>query len=366
MGMNEKDGAQSFLKSFVEQFENPLGQDDPLPLAPLSRTVTLEEVKGESLDLGLRLLSARNAPGWLSASMCHAAVTELLKDDLSPFHCPKDPEQQQEGEAETVLLQSEPVQRLFINKLREVGVAWQKQLPNPTPRSSRSRLCSVHAIRNTRRKMEDRHVILPEFNRLFGLQDGVEREYYAVFDGHGGRMRSGSTGVAVLLAADWLTVSWLGDSQAMVVKKGEPVILMDPHKPEREDEKKRIEDLGGCIAFMGCWRVNGTYAVSRAIGDFDQKPYVSNAADCSSVQLSGDEDYVLLACDGFFDVLRPADVPALVLEALREAGGSGENVAQSLVAQAKAAGSSDNITVLLVFLHEPRDLLLSETTAGQV
>lgn len=34
-----------------------------------------------------------------------------------------------------------------------------------------------------------------------------------------------------------------------------------------QDEKKRIEDLGGCIAFMGCWRVNGTYAVSRAIGE---------------------------------------------------------------------------------------------------
>lgn len=68
------------------------------------------------------------------------------------------------------VLQSEPVQRLFINKLREVGVAWQKQLPNPAPRSSRSLLCSVHAIRNTRRKMEDRHVILPEFNQLLGLQ----------------------------------------------------------------------------------------------------------------------------------------------------------------------------------------------------
>lgn len=410
MGTNERDGAQTFLKSFLEEFVNPLGHDDPLPLAPLSRIVTLEEAKGESLDLGLRLLSARNAPGWLSASMCHAAVTELLKDDLSPFHCPKDPEQQQEAEAEVVLLKSEPVQRWFINKLREVGMAWQKQLPNPTPHSTRSRLCSVHAIRNTRRKMEDRHVILPEFNQLFGIQDGVEREYYAVFDGHGGvdaatyssthlhvilsqqemlksdtsaafkssfiqtddkfliksrreRMRSGSTGVAVLLAADWLTVSWLGDSQAMLVKKGEPVILMDPHKPDREDEKKRIEDLGGCIAFIGCWRVNGTYAVSRAIGDFDQKPYVSNAADCSSVQLSGDEDYVLLACDGFFDVLQPADVPAMVLEALRDAGGSGQDVAQSMVAQAKAAGSSDNITVLLVFLREPRDLLMSDTAA---
>ncbi|GAA6085452.1 protein phosphatase 1F isoform X1, partial [Tachysurus ichikawai] len=58
MGTKDQDGAQSFLKSFVEEFVNPLGHDDPLPLAPLSRTVTLEEVKGESLDLGHRLLTA--------------------------------------------------------------------------------------------------------------------------------------------------------------------------------------------------------------------------------------------------------------------------------------------------------------------
>lgn len=253
-------------------------------------------------------------------------------------------------------------------------------------------------------------MILKEFNQLLGLKDGVDREYYAVFDGHGGvdaatyaathlhiilsqqealkshaatafkssftqtddmfkikakreRLRSGSTGVAVLLTSDHLTVSWLGDSQAMLVRQGEPVTLMDPHKPEREDEKKRIEDLGGCIAFMGCWRVNGTYAVSRAIGDFDQKPYVSNEADSSSVHLNGDEDYVLLACDGFFDVVRPGDVPGLVLEALREGRGSGEDVAQSLVAQAKAAGSSDNITVLLVFLKEPQQLLTHEMSS---
>ncbi|KAJ8391732.1 hypothetical protein AAFF_G00086820 [Aldrovandia affinis] len=101
--------------------------------------------------------------------------------------------------------------------------------------------------------------------------------------------------------------------------------------PLTHDEKRRIEDLGGCIAFMGCWRVNGTYAVSRAIGDFDQKPYISSDADCASVRLSGDEDYVLLACDGFFDT--------------------------GLVAHAKSAGSSDNITVLLLFLHSPEQLL---------
>lgn len=78
------------------------------------------------------------------------------------------------------MVQSEPLQRLFINKLREVGVAWQKQLPNQTPRSSRSCLCSVHAIRNTRRKMEDRHVMLSEFDQLFGLQVRGQAPYHAL------------------------------------------------------------------------------------------------------------------------------------------------------------------------------------------
>ncbi|KAM6954494.1 protein phosphatase 1F [Aplochiton taeniatus] len=375
--------------------------------------------------------------------MSHAALVNLLKDDLSPFHCPKeDQNQNQEEEQEVVLLQSEPSQRLFINKLREVGVAWHQRLPSPSlPAGSPapSPLCSVHAIRNTRRKMEDRHVSLPHLNQLAAIKDGGVRRYYAVFDGHGGvdaanfaalhlhvalgqqgalqsdpatafksafavtdnmfrvkakreRLRSGSTGVAVLQEAERLTVAWLGDSQALLVRQGHTVTLMEPHKPDREDEKQRIEDLGGCITFMGCWRVNGTYAVSRAIGDFDQKPYVSGEADSSSHKLCGDEDYFLLACDGFFDAVNPSEVPQLVLGALRESGAAeegvpegagvepsrppeeeeeeegggaplGEGVARKLVAHAKAAGSSDNITVMVVFLRPPEQLLAQDCNA---
>lgn len=33
-----------------------------------------------------------------------------------------------------------------------------------------------------------------------------------------------------------------------------------------QDEKDRIEALGGFVSHMDCWRVNGTLAVSRAIG----------------------------------------------------------------------------------------------------
>lgn len=90
------------------------------------------------------------------------------------------------------------------------------------------------------------------------------------------------------------------------------------------------------------------------------------------MQLLGDEDYVLLACDGFFDAVRPSEVPQLVLDALQqpddpEAQGNalaelledavGLRVAQYLVAHAKANGSTDNITVMLVFLRPLQQLL---------
>ncbi|XP_029999065.1 protein phosphatase 1F isoform X2 [Sphaeramia orbicularis] len=404
--------ARSFLRRFVDEFPSVLEDGCPLPVNPLSRKVSLEELHGESLELGLRLLADRNAPPRLSALLCQVAVSQLLNADLSPFQLPQEDEEQ-----EVVLLQSDAVQRLFFNNLINVALAWHQNLPKLLPPPSQFLQCSVHAIKNTRRKMEDKHLALADFNQLFGLQDGINRAYYAVFDGHGGvdaatyaathlhvalskqdtlktdastafktaftqtddmfrtkakreRLRSGSTGVAVLIQDQELTLAWLGDSQAILVRNGDAVTLMDPHKPEREDEKQRIEDLGGCITFMGCWRVNGTYAVSRAIGDFDQKPYVSGDADCSTVSLQGDEDYILLACDGFFDTVKPSEVPQLVRDAFLqpadpEAGGDdapsedavGLRVAQQLVAQAKAAGSSDNITVMLVFLRPPLQLL---------
>ncbi|XP_026177802.1 protein phosphatase 1F isoform X2 [Mastacembelus armatus] len=418
--------ARHFLRRFVDEFPAPLEEGSPLPVSPLSCRVSLEELHGESLELGLRLLTARCAPAVLSALMCQAALSQVLQNDLSPFHCPQQAETNQEENQKIVLLQSEAVQHLFINKLIDVALAWHQNIPKLPPSPSWFHCCSVHAIKNTRRKMEDKHMALAEFNQLFGIQDGVKRAYYAVFDGHAGvdaaiysathlhvalskqetlqsdaatafktafkctddmfrakakreHLRSGSTGVAVLIQGQELIVGWLGDSQAILVRKGEVVTLMDPHKPEREDEKQRIEDLGGCITYMGCWRVNGTYAVSRAIGDFDQKPYVSGDADCSTTQLFGDEDYVLLACDGFFDAVKPSLVPDLVLDVLQQPGdleGGGDaalkkseqaiglRVAQHLVGHAKASGSSDNITVMVVFLRPPEELLSQDSPTG--
>ena len=47
-------------------------------------------------------------------------------------------------------------------------------------------------------------------------------------------MKSGTTAVFTFIRGEKLYVGWLGDSQAMLVRQGQPLQLVDPHKPERE------------------------------------------------------------------------------------------------------------------------------------
>jgi serine/threonine protein phosphatase PrpC len=47
---------------------------------------------------------------------------------------------------------------------------------------------------------------------------------------------------------------------------------MQPHKPDRDDERERIAEEGGIVINLyGVWRVNGMLSVSRAIGDRELK-----------------------------------------------------------------------------------------------
>lgn len=395
-----------FLDTLLQDFPAPLSLESPLPWKVPGTVLSQEEVEAELTELAMGFLGSRNAPPTFAAAVTHEAVSQLLQTDLSEFK--RLPEQEEEEEEEervlTTLLDAKGLSQSFFNCLWEVCSQWQKQVPLTAQALQRKWLVSIHAIRNTRRKMEDRHVSLPAFNHLFGLSDSVHRAYFAVFDGHGGvdaaryasvhvhtnasrqpelltdpaaalkeafqrtdemflqkakreRLQSGTTGVCTLITGAALHVAWLGDSQVILVQQGQVVKLMEPHRPERQDEKARIEALGGFVSLMDCWRVNGTLAVSRAIGDVFQKPYVSGEADAASRELTGLEDYLLLACDGFFDVVPHHEIPGLVRGHLLRQKGSGMHVAEELVAVARDRGSHDNITVMVVFLRDPLELL---------
>lgn len=65
----------------------------------------------------------------------------------------------------------------------------------------------------------------------------------------------------------------VGDSRAIMRDtKGNAVELSEDHKPDRSEEMNRIRENGGYISNKdGCWRVEGSLACSRALGDYPLK-----------------------------------------------------------------------------------------------
>ncbi|XP_015279661.1 PREDICTED: protein phosphatase 1E [Gekko japonicus] len=383
-----------FLELFLVEFRGPFGEDLPALPRPLSEHITEEEVEGECLDLCLQQLYKYNCPSLLAAALARATADEVLQSDLSAHYLPKH-EDSPDG---IIQVETMKLARTVFSKLHDVCSSWVKDFPLQR-KLRRYYETSIHAIKNMRRKMEDKHVCIPDFNTLFNLEDQEEQAYFAVFDGHGGvdaaiyasvhlhvnlvhqemfqhdpaealckafrvtderfvqkaareRLRCGTTGVVTFIRGNMLYVAWLGDSQVMLVRRGQAVELMKPHKPDREDEKKRIEALGGCVVWFGAWRVNGSLSVSRAIGDAEHKPYICGDADSASMVLDGSEDYLILACDGFYDTMNPDEAVKVVADHLKENNGDSSMVAHKLVASARDAGSSDNITVIVVFLRD--------------
>jgi hypothetical protein len=45
------------------------------------------------------------------------------------------------------------------------------------------------------------------------------------------------------------------------------VPLTEDHKPDRSDERDRVESRGGTVVWAGTWRVGGVLAVSRSFGN---------------------------------------------------------------------------------------------------
>jgi serine/threonine protein phosphatase PrpC len=79
---------------------------------------------------------------------------------------------------------------------------------------------------------------------------------------------AGCTANVVLITDKKIYCANAGDSRSVMSKGGNAVEMSKDHKPDSEDEKKRIEEAGGYV--MG-GRTNGVLSLSRAIGDFDYK-----------------------------------------------------------------------------------------------
>jgi len=145
----------------------------------------------------------------------------------------------------------------------------------------------------------------------------------------------------------------LGDSRCIISKKNIAQVITKDHKPNWPDEKKRIQKLGGEIYYDGVdWRI-GALSVSRAFGDLDSKPFIAVRPDIFRYKLSNKDQFMIIACDGLWDVLDNQEAVNYVITQCYDLEmnriNKKINIARMLAELALQKGSSDNITVIVIF-----------------
>ncbi|KZV49243.1 putative protein phosphatase 2C 14 [Dorcoceras hygrometricum] len=139
---------------------------------------------------------------------------------------------------------------------------------------------------------------------------------------------SGACCVTALIQGQELLVSHLGDCRAVLSRSGIAEGLTTDHRPTCEDEQRRIEDkarqterkfkdysIGGYVEFhRGAWRVHGTLAVSRSIGDAHLKDWVISEPDTKIIDLQPDMDFLILASDGLWEEVTNQEAVDIVMK----------------------------------------------------
>ncbi|KAH7924269.1 protein phosphatase 2C [Leucogyrophana mollusca] len=131
-----------------------------------------------------------------------------------------------------------------------------------------------------------------------------------------------------------------GDARGVLCRAGKAVRLTYDHKGSDKQEAKRIVDAGG---FVMSGRVNGVLAVTRSLGDSSMKEFVVGSPYTTETELCEDDEFLILACDGLWDVT--GDQGAIDLIRHKE---DAQEASQILVNHALARQSNDNVTVLVV------------------
>jgi len=179
--------------------------------------------------------------------------------------------------------------------------------------------------------------------------------------------KSGTTVVAALVTRTssnyCIHLAHAGDSRALVCAAGGVIHASEDHKPSRQDETERIRAAGGFVDHGpyggGPLRVDGTLAVSRAFGDFHFKPSDRAPDACKVTPLpevrtvfAAPGDWILIACDGIFDVFSNDEARNFIASRLPEGElTDGSAVVKELLNRCLEKGSKDNCTAMLIQLR---------------
>ncbi|KAG2423756.1 hypothetical protein HXX76_015032 [Chlamydomonas incerta] len=192
---------------------------------------------------------------------------------------------------------------------------------------------------------------------------------------------AGATATVVVIKDDKLVVANVGDSQAVLSRRGNAVILAHYHRvygsgPDVSAEIERVKSVGG---WVDDGRVCGVLAVSRAFGDWEfkgeglprlletgiERGYwdssfaaaqsfsadpVLATPDVTETLLSEEDEFLIVASDGLWDVLPPREAVQWARKEFKAKKDAAE-VAASLTGLALKRYSTDNVAVVVVDLQ---------------
>jgi len=247
-----------------------------------------------------------------------------------------------------------------------------------------------------RRRMEDAHVIIDGFN------DDPRSGFFAVYDGHGGKEAAnyaaenlhkvlieelikhpenicddeakmkeilttvysntdealkekvpshhGCTAITVYLTGKEdsrsMHVANAGDARAILCRNGKAIRMSYEHKAADEEEAKRIADTGG---FIINGRVNGQIMITRSLGDHLMKEFIISTPFTYHTKLTKEDTWLIVACDGLWDVCEDQQAVDFVLEWAGKGSGATE-LSKRLLIKALQDGSTDNLSIIVVKL----------------
>ncbi|XP_056861872.1 probable protein phosphatase 2C 25 [Raphanus sativus] len=257
---------------------------------------------------------------------------------------------------------------------------------------------SVYCKRGRREAMEDR------FSAITNLQGDRRHAMFGVYDGHGGveaaefaaknldknvleavaggnkkrdeseiadavkrgylatdaaflnekNVKGGSCCVTAMFDDGNLVVANAGDCRAVMSVGGVAEALSSDHRPCRDDERTRIETTGGYVdTFHGVWRIQGSLAVSRGIGDAHLKRWVIAEPETKMLRIEQDHEFLILASDGLWDKVSNQEAVDIARPFCL---GTEEKpllaACKKLVDLSASRGSSDDISVMLIPLDQ--------------
>ncbi|OWM67526.1 hypothetical protein CDL15_Pgr028389 [Punica granatum] len=157
----------------------------------------------------------------------------------------------------------------------------------------------------------------------------------------------GACTASVLLKNGELHVANVGDCRVVLSRNGVADALTSDHRPSRDDERLRIESSGGFVHLRhGVWRVQGSLAISRAIGDIHLKEWIISEPEIRILPITSDCEFLILASDGLWDKVTGQEAVDVVSQekSLQES-------CKKLVDMSSCRGNLDDITVMVINLQ---------------